>query len=66
LISHCGGHSVFESLQCGKPVLGVPIRGDQFSLCMKVKKMGAGILSNINDIKQLSSDFDKLVTDDDG
>ena len=35
LVTHCGGHSITESLQCGKPLIGLPQGSDQFDLCYK-------------------------------
>ena len=57
-MSHCGGHSVSEALQCGKPILGLPIHGDQFAICLKLEEMGVGIYSDITSEQRLSTDID--------
>lgn len=61
LISHCGGHSLTEALYCGKPVVGLPIFGDQFDLCLKMEKMGFGIYSSDSDFELLRGDIARIL-----
>jgi len=41
-VSHCGANSLIESLYFGKPILGIPVRGDQFGNAAIAETLGAG------------------------
>jgi len=41
-LSHCGANSMIEALYFGKPILGLPVRGDQFGNAEIAVSLGAG------------------------
>ncbi|XP_017101692.3 UDP-glycosyltransferase UGT5-like [Drosophila bipectinata] len=50
-ITHGGRLSIMESIYHGKPVVGIPLFGDQFMIIAKVEKSGMGITLKYEDLK---------------
>jgi len=42
-VSHCGINSVYESLQAGVPIVGIPMFADQRDMAVRVRDAGAGV-----------------------
>ena len=43
VVVHGGAGTTGEALRCGRPVIGVPLAFDQFTLCSWIKKLGVGV-----------------------
>ncbi len=45
-VTHCGDTSVYESVQSGVPMVGIPLFADQADMCARVQDSGIGVALN--------------------
>jgi UDP:flavonoid glycosyltransferase YjiC (YdhE family) len=65
-ISHCGINSSQESLYFGKPILCVPMFGDQMDMALRIEDAGAGLILNKQNLLNpdiISSKLEKIIKD---
>ena len=43
VVVHGGAGTTGEALRCGRPIIGVPLAYDQFTLCSWIEHLGVGI-----------------------
>lgn len=43
IVMHGGAGTTGEALRSGRPIVGVPMAYDQFSLCQRVERLGIGV-----------------------
>jgi UDP:flavonoid glycosyltransferase YjiC (YdhE family) len=65
-ISHCGINSAQESIYYGKPILCIPMFGDQMDMAQRIEESGSGIIlskDRLSDTIEFSRKLEQLLTD---
>ncbi|VDK40449.1 unnamed protein product [Gongylonema pulchrum] len=66
-LTHGGMNSITETLCRGKPVIVVPVFGDQLRNAVLAKRSGFGIMLSVSDLqveKKLSDAFEQIINDE--
>ncbi|EDV19438.1 uncharacterized protein TRIADDRAFT_62077 [Trichoplax adhaerens] len=64
-VTHCGLNSILEGAYHGKPMLGMPVVGDQIAHAQKIIAKGVGVVLDIKSatVKEIHNSIVKITTD---